>query len=323
MNRLIPVLLFACLLLFKPSHTEADPIEYTLANFPDLTTFQFEFCGERIPVELPEVREQLKAELVKRKRSFRESKELLLRTYRYKNTFQKILRKAGIPEDFFYIAVAESELSNVTSPKGATGFWQFMPQTAQEFGLELSKTVDERYDPEKATYAASKYFRRAHRVFKNWALAATSYNIGIGGLQRAIEKQQTTNLFELDLNQESKNYIYRIVSLKHLLENPTIYGIYSVDYQSYSVVPYKIVTIQENIESFSQFSDYYKVKRSDLRLMNPWMISDKLIAKAGKSYHIRVPLKDSFRAEELLTDSMRKLRLANRREIAENTVLPK
>ena len=324
MNRFFTVFLLLCISTTSPSLTEAKSIEYSLADFPDLTTFQFEFCGERIPVELPEVREQLKAELIKRKRSFKESKALFLRTYRYKNAFQEILRKAGVPGgDFFYIAVAESELSNATSPKGASGFWQFMPETAQEFGLEMSETVDERFDPNKATIAASKYFRRAYRVFENWTLAATAYNLGIGGMKRAIKSQETSNLFELDLNQESKNYIYRIVSLKHLLENPTIYGIYSVDYQSYNEIPHKIVSIKENIESFSQFSDYHNVNRSDLRLLNPWMISDKLIAKPGKTYHIRVPLKDSFRAEELLTDSMRKLLLANRRELAENTVLPR
>ena len=323
MNRFFHVFLFICFSTLGQRYTAAKSIENHLATFPDLTTFQFEFCGERIPVESPEVREQLKAELVKRKRSFRESKSLLLRTYRYKHKFQEILRKAGIPEDFFYIAVAESELSNVTSPKGASGFWQFMPETAREFGLELSETIDERYDPEKSTKAASRYFRRAYRVFDNWALAATSYNLGIGGMNRAIKHQETDNLFKLDLNQESKNYIYRIVSLKHLLENPSVYGIYSVDYQSYEAIPYKIVSVRENIESFSQFSDYHGVKRSDLRLLNPWMISDKLIAKPGKTYHIRVPLKDSFRAEELLTDSMRKLLLANRRELAENTVLPR
>ncbi len=297
-------------------------LEYSVAaQEPLVESFQFEFCGQRVPVEVPKVREQLKAELAKRRRSHKESRELLQRAYRYKSHFQKILRKAGIPEDFFYVAVAESGLSNAISPKGASGFWQFMPETAKEFGLELSETVDERYDPDKATQAASKYFRRAYRVFNDWSLVATSYNLGMGGLKKAITKQETDNLFELELNRESSGYIYRIVSLKHLLENPTNYGIYSVDYKSYVPVPYKLVSIKKNIESFSQFSEYHEVERAQFRLLNPWLISNRLIAKTGKTYHIRIPMRETFRAEELLTDSMRKLLVANHREIADNTVI--
>lgn len=323
MNRFLLVSLIACMCIGNKAHAMNDPIEKSLVveNSFDALAFQFEFCGQRIPLEIPEVREQLKAELIKRRRAVKESRELLLRVYRYRASFQKILRKAGIPDDFFYVAVAESGLTNAVSPKGAAGFWQFMPETALEYGLEVSETVDERFHPEKATQAATTYLRRAYRTFNDWTLVATSYNLGMGGMRRAIESQQTNNLFDLDLNKESRNYIYRIASLKHLLENPSNYGIYSVDYKSYVPVPYKLVTVAENIESFSQFSEYQGVERAQLRLLNPWLISNKLIAKPGKIYHIRIPLRRSFRAEELLTDSMRKLLVANRRQLADNTLL--
>ena len=323
MNRILIVSLIACMCICDKVHATNDPIENTLAldNSLNALAFQFEFCGQRIPLEIPEVREQLKAELIKRRRAVKESRELLLRVYRYRSSFQKILRKAGIPDDFFYIAVAESGLTNAVSPKGASGFWQFMPETAVEFGLEVSETVDERFHPEKATQAASTYLRRAYRAFNDWSLVATSYNLGMGGMRRAIDAQQTNNLFDLELNKESRNYIYRIASLKHLLENPSNYGIYSVDYTSYVPIPYKLVSVKKNIESFSQFSEYQGVQRTQLRLLNPWLISDKLIAKPGKMYHIRIPLRNSFRAEELLTDSMRKLLVANRRQLADNTLI--
>ena len=325
MTRIQYVLLTTILFFGSFENSIAEMIEEPFAVKTSYTpkAFQFEFCGVRIPVEIPEVREQLKYELAKRRRFYQESRDLLLRTYRYKERFQKTLRSAGIPDDFFYLAVAESGLSNAVSPKGAAGFWQFMPETAAEFGLEISPTVDERFHPEKSTLAASRYFRRSYHVFKDWGLVATSYNLGIGGLQRQIETQDTRNLFELELNAETKAYIYRIVSLKHLLENPSNYGFENLDYESHGPIPFKTVSISENIESFAQFAEEHGSKRHELRILNPWLVGHTLSAQPDKEYQIKLPLKYDFRAEELLTDSMRQLMAANPGTLAENRVLTK
>lgn len=136
-----------------------------------------------------------------------------------------ILRQHGIPQDFKYIPLVESGFKSSTfSSRGASGYWQFMPATARAFGLRVDNEVDERQDIEKSTRAAAKYIKVLYREFGSWTLVAAAYNIGEGKLQRAINKQQEDNYFKLNLNKETGSYVYKLISVKEIIENPALHG---------------------------------------------------------------------------------------------------
>ncbi|MFM9006742.1 MAG: transglycosylase SLT domain-containing protein, partial [Flavobacteriales bacterium] len=115
---------------------------------------QMDFACEQVPLDRPDVRESLDRELLVN--TYWHSNTLLTikRAYRWFPVIEPILKSNGIPDDFKYLAVIESSLSNATSPAGAKGFWQFLDETGRSYGLEVSSHLDERYYVEKSTYAA-------------------------------------------------------------------------------------------------------------------------------------------------------------------------
>jgi len=136
-----------------------------------------------------------------------------------------ILRKHGVPEDFKYIPLVESGFaSGTTSHRGASGYWQFMPSTAKAFGLRVDSVVDERQDIERSTIAAAKYLKSLYREFNSWTLVAAAFNIGEGNLQRAINRQREDNYFRLKLNRETNSYVYKLISVKEIIEHPDKHG---------------------------------------------------------------------------------------------------
>lgn len=136
-----------------------------------------------------------------------------------------ILRAHGVPEDFKYIPLVESGFtSGTTSHRGASGYWQFMPATARSFGLRVDGVVDERQDIEKSTVAAAKYIKALYREFNSWTLVAAAFNIGEGNLLRAIDRQQEDNYFRLKLNKETGSYVYKLISVKEIIEHPNLHG---------------------------------------------------------------------------------------------------
>ncbi|HWK56608.1 MAG TPA: lytic transglycosylase domain-containing protein [Parapedobacter sp.] len=136
-----------------------------------------------------------------------------------------ILRAHGVPEDFKYIPLVESGFtSGTTSHRGASGYWQFMPATARSFGLRVDGVIDERQDIEKSTAAAAKYIKALYREFNSWTLVAAAFNIGEGNLLRAINRQREDNYFRLKLNRETGSYVYKLISVKEIIEHPNIHG---------------------------------------------------------------------------------------------------
>ena len=286
--------------LFRTSAiAETEVVAGNAFLFNKASSSHMNFCGEAIPMENPTVKQQLMHEISQRAKYKIDSRHLIKRSHRYKKSFQDILAQEGVPSDFFYIAIAESGLSNATSHVGAEGFWQFMETTAKAYGLEVSETVDERRHPELATRAACKYFLQSYKVFNNWSLVAASYNMGISALNRAMERQDKDNLFDLRLNSETSRYLYRVVGIKEVFENPGQYGIYVHSRDLKQPIPYRIIKINKHIFSLSEFASRHETDLESLKAMNPWLISDRLIAKPGKTYHIRVPLVDQFSADEL------------------------
>lgn len=266
------------------------------------------FCGEPVPMDRLEVKKRVEREVEKHLHYRANTRLLIRRANKYRPTILKVLREQGIPDDFFYLAVAESMLSNAVSSKGAKGFWQFMPATARHYQLEVSSGVDERFHLEKATRAACKYLKDSYKKYGNWSLVAASYNMGPSGLTRAIKRQQTDDFYQLKLNRETGNYLYRILGLKSVLSNPTRYGIKVNDLQfAHNAQPstYRLVKVEENIDDLSEFAKEKGVSLQELKTWNPWLVANSLPVQGEKSYRLKVPVQDP-RAQQPLVAAMSK-----------------
>ncbi|MFP4468075.1 MAG: lytic transglycosylase domain-containing protein, partial [Bacteroidales bacterium] len=192
---------------------------YALMHPEDL-----EFASENVPIEQLEVRERFDRELLVN--TYWQSSTLLFfkRAHRWFPVIEPILAEYGVPDDFKYLAVIESSLSNVVSPSGATGYWQILQGTASDLGLEVNSYVDERYHVEKSTAAACEYLLKAKEKFGTWTLAAAAYNIGNSRLSRIMENQQADNYYDLYLNEETARYMFRILAVKTIMSEPVASG---------------------------------------------------------------------------------------------------
>lgn len=182
------------------------------------------FAGETLPQDVTSVEKRLKRNLEKFSYSNLKTHRLHRISRDWFPVIEPILKKHGIPEDFKYVPLIESGLKAGTSHKGASGYWQFMPGTARAFGLKVNGKVDERQDIRKSSEAAAKYIKELYNIFGNWTLVAAAYNVGEGSLLRSIRKQGQDNYYLLSLNRETSAYVYRLISMKEIIENPAIYG---------------------------------------------------------------------------------------------------
>jgi hypothetical protein len=250
------------------------------------------FAGEPVPLNDPDIKERIERELIQNSYKHSATLMILKREGRWRKAIQTILREEGVPEDFFYLAVAESELDEYAqSGVGAMGVWQFMKTTASEFRLEVSPHVDQRKDPLASTYAACRYLKQAYAKFGNWTLAAASYNRGMAGLERAIKAQKMNSYYDLYLNRETYRYVPRILALKLIMENPANYGFLVDESDKYRPLPYRVVEIDTTIHHLPDFAISQKTNYKTLKILNPWLDSDeyKLPVGKGKSYKIALP----------------------------------
>ncbi|MBS1524458.1 MAG: lytic transglycosylase domain-containing protein [Bacteroidetes bacterium] len=137
---------------------------------------------------------------------------------------EPILKMYGIPDDFKYIPLVEAGLKSGVSKRGAAGWWQFMPGTARTYGLKVGNGRDDRYSIRKSTVAACKYIKELYAEFNSWTLAAAAYNNGEIQLARAIRNQSEDNYFRLHLNPETGAYVYRIIAMKKIVDQPQQLG---------------------------------------------------------------------------------------------------
>ncbi|MCF8246283.1 MAG: transglycosylase SLT domain-containing protein [Saprospiraceae bacterium] len=251
---------------------------------------EFWFAGERIPVKNFDVRERLERELIVN--SYRHSTTILnlKNSARYFPVMEKILKENGLPDDFKYLAVAESDLRNASSPAGAKGLWQFMEGTAEEYGMEVNKEVDERLHLEKSTRAACAYLKKYKERFGSWALVAAAYNMGPTGLRNEIEAQKSDNYYDLNLNDETNRYIFRLVAIKHVMEHPELYGFDMEGEQLYPPLDnYALVTVDSSIANLGDFAKQFGVSYRMLKVFNPWLKDNKLTNSKRKAYDIKIP----------------------------------
>lgn len=240
--------------------------------------------GERVPLEKYDVYESLERELLVNTFYQSQTTQILKYKHRFFPTIDSVLKANNIPLDFRYLAVAESNLRVNISPKGAAGFWQIIESTAKLYKLQVNEEVDQRYDLEKATEVACKYFKNAHKRFGNWTMAAASYNLGIGGLAKQADFQGITSFYELYTNSETSRYVFRILAFKLILENPEQYGY--IDIKPYKAVKQKIVTVDTSIANLAEFARSQGSNYKMLKTLNPWLRDKKLTNTDSIPYKI-------------------------------------
>jgi hypothetical protein len=250
---------------------------------------KLDFAQEPVPLHINDVRERIDREL--QINSYLHSSTLFIikRANRWLPQIEKILKENGVPDDFKYLPLIESALLNQTSPREAVGFWQIMKDAGKAYGLEITKQVDERYDPIKSTYAACKYLKDAHRKFGSWTLAAASYNRGMTGLQKAIDNQKVNSYYDLFLNDETSRYIFRLIAMKEIMQNPLRYGFVLAEEELYTEEKIQYVEVKESIKSLVNFSLSKGTNYKTLKRLNPWLREEDLTIKKGKSYKIALP----------------------------------
>ena len=250
------------------------------------------FCGEKVPLDLFFVRERLERELMVN--SYRHSATILQlkRTTRWFPVMEPIMEQYGLPEDFKYLAMIESELTNAVSPSKAVGFWQFLEGTGKEYGLEINKQVDMRYNVEKETVAACKYLKDSYRKFGSWISAAAAFNCGNGRMTKTMEEQRVDSYFDMLLPEETQRYVYRILALKLITENPEKYGFTIRDNGWYRPYETKTVTVVQSIPDLVDFAYRQGTNYKMLKYFNPWLRSTSLTVSPGNSYEIKIPTGD-------------------------------
>ena len=270
------------------SHGEGETLKVYALKLPE----NISFSNEKTPLESPDIKERLDKELLVN--TYWQSNMLLLikRANKWFPEIESILKKEGVPEDFKYLAVIESGLENLRSPKGAKGFWQLMPSTAKEYGLEVNSNVDERYHVEKSTRVACKYLIKAKERFGSWTLAAASYNMGMYGIDKLLDKQQVNNYYDLLLNNETSRYIFRILAVKEIMMNPQKYGFIFKPSDLYKSIPIQKIGWDKPISNIASFARDLGVNYKIFKIHNPRLIQNHLNNKTRKFYEINIPLKE-------------------------------
>ncbi len=250
------------------------------------------FAGEKVPLERWDVKEQLERELLYNYYNHYSTLYILRLAPRYFPVIEPILKANGVPSDFKYLCIAESALRNQTSSAGAVGFWQFMPGTAPSYGLELNGEVDERYDVEKSTVAACKYFNQAYAKFGSWTAAAASYNMGQGGYNGQSNFQQRSNYYDLQLPEETMRYVHRILAFKLLVGSAESFGYMMPSSDSYKPIKTRSIHVTETIPNLAQFALDNGTTYRMVKQLNPWLRDRRLTVKS-KTYEIKVPVSGS------------------------------
>lgn len=249
------------------------------------------FFGEIINLEDEDIRERLDREIITNVYFQSSTTFALKRANRFFPEIEKILKEENVPEDFKYLAVIESNLSEVMSPVGANGFWQFMTNTAEEHGLVINDEVDERLNLSKSTHTACAFIKNAHKIFGDWINACASYNRGIGGLQSDMKWQKTDHYFNTDMNNETGRYVFRIMAMKLIMENPKLYGFDIPKSQLYNPLKTKTIKVKKAISNLAEWAKSKGINLKIVRKLNPWLISNKLTIRPS-DFSIKLPSKN-------------------------------
>ncbi len=277
------ILLFSCLLILISCQQKDNlaldnatlkPIQnQSLPSLPK----EMELFGQKINLEDEDIKERLDREIIMNTYAQSATNLYIKRAHRFFGPIETILKNEQVPDDFKYLAVAESGLANVQSPVGASGFWQFMPATAKEYGLVINDEIDQRLALEKSTHAACQYLKNVNLVFKNWIMTAAAFNRGLGGVRSDMKRQYTDHYFDSEMNNETARYVFRIMALKIIMKNPKAYGYYITKEQLYQPLKTKKIIVKSPVKNLALWSKNHGVNLKIVRKLNPWILKNSLM----------------------------------------------
>ena len=283
----VVVMAFSALKSAEQTETSEKETKFTTVKIPDNVSF----ADEKMPLEQFDVKEALDRELLSNSYFHSQTIRYIKLAPRYFPVIEPILKEMGIPDDFKYLAVAESGFNpRAASPAGAVGFWQFLDVTAKEYGLEVNKEIDERYHVEKSTYAFCSYLRSSYNKFGSWTLAAASYNGGMARVQSQKSRQKMSEYYDLLFVEETQRYVFRIAALKLIMENPEQYNFVVKENEKYPFIKTREVEINGPVKNFADFAIEQGINYKLLKDFNPWLRDDKLTNAAGKKYTVKIPV---------------------------------
>jgi membrane-bound lytic murein transglycosylase D len=295
--RIISLLSVVCITLFfiNAIHkSDIDPGTNTHQNYKIRALklpSNLNLAGERVPLEKPDVKERMDRELLVN--TYWQSNGILLfkRANKYFPIIEPLLKKHGLPDDFKFLALAESGFTDETSTAGAAGIWHFMNATGKEYGLEINNNVDERYNIEKSTKVAAEYLKNAKNRFGSWTLAAAAYNAGNYGISRRLEAQEVTNYYDAKLPNETERYVFRVLALKEIISNPEKYGFVFEKDDLYTTKKTYMVKVDTAITNITSFAKGFGMNYKEFKIHNPWLRENKLNNRSRKLYEIKIPVK--------------------------------
>ena len=247
------------------------------------------FAGEPMPLDLFDVKESLDRELLSNAYFHSQTIRLIRLANRYFPQIEPVLKKNLVPDDFKYLAVAESGLAQAVSPAKAVGFWQLLKGTALDYGLTVNTEVDERYHVGKSTQVACRYLIDSYKKYGNWTMTAASYNMGRRGVDRQIDRQKRENYYDLLLNEETARYLYRVVAFKMIFEDPSAYGFNLSENDFYPEIPVYSVEVDSAVADFADFAADHHTNYKVLKYLNPWLRDNKMTNSGRKKYEILLP----------------------------------
>jgi membrane-bound lytic murein transglycosylase D len=278
--------------------------EYRHQSFNDKIPLNNIFANETVHFKNKKAYDSFYKELKNNTQKNKSTTLLLKDAMIWLPVIEKILIKNKLPTDFKYIAMVESNFKNVVSSKDAVGYWQLKESTALELGLEVNEEVDQRLDPVKSTYAASKFFKQAYRQFHSWTITAAAYNRGINGIQRAINNQDQSGYYDLELNEETAKYLYKLLAVKDLVEHSSKYG---VKLYNWHREPLRTIKITNSIDNLENFAKANGTNLFVLHLYNPWLLKRTLtIKESGGTYTIELPLQKKLYLSDTLSNKSSK-----------------
>ena len=273
-------------------NAQAFPANYSTHEVPSSVTF----CGKSIDLTRYDRYERMDRELLAFTYMHSTSIQMIKKANRYFPIVEPILKANGIPDDFKYLMVIESNLNpNARSGAGAAGLWQFMQTTGREYGLEVNKNIDERYHVEKATEAACKYLKDAYDKYQDWIAVAASYNAGQARISSQFEKQQVDDMLDLYLVEETARYVYRIIAAKIMFSNPSAFGFRLRTKDLYMPIPYKEVTVNTGILNLAEWAKKQGITYALLKNMNPWLRDNFLQNVSKRTYTLKIPTAEGMK----------------------------
>lgn len=281
-------------MMIMTASPEINAQEFTSVPNPQVPA-EVKFAGQTFDLDRTDLYERLDRELTSMTYTHGNTLLTIKRANRYFPVLAPILKENGIPEDFLYLACIESTLNpRAYSGAKAAGLWQFIASAAKEYGLEVNDEVDERYHVEKATRAAAKYLKAAYRKYGNWESAAAAYNGGQARISKELASQGVSTAHDLYLNDETSRYMFRLLAMKLIMENPRAYGFNLQPGQLYQPVEGKKVKVTGPVSDWVAWAKNQGITYAQLKEANPWIRSKSLTNRAGKTYEVLIPSQSSL-----------------------------